>query len=99
MEWIKKVTIVFDSQLSEDLRGKHNGHLQAITLMLRRDGKMFYHGKHSKITPEGAQASDESYRFMESYLLSRESKEDSVTVDEFLADAEEQRIKLKGVYL
>ena len=98
MKWMKSVTIVFDSTLQSEVRGDHNGKYQAVELRLRSDGKMFYLGKHSKVTPAGLKVIELcDMRWGE--MLSEEANTSLFTQEAFLADAEQRRKELNGAYL
>lgn len=98
MEWLKSITIVFDTKEPREMLGAHNGKYQAVELRHRSDGRMFYMGKHSKVTPEGRQTFD--YREERwNKFLAEEPSTVAVTEVEFLAEAERHRTEYGGAYL
>jgi putative sterol carrier protein len=98
MNWVKSVTIVFDTRVNRKMLGFHNGKYQAVELRLRSDGKCFYMGKHSKVTLDG-QATFDAREERWNRFLAEETNELSATEEEFMANAERQRQVLNGAYL
>jgi hypothetical protein len=98
MEWVKRVTIVFDSKEPPESLGSHNGKYQAVEFRLRSDGKMYYMGKHSKVTPLGLKVFDSREEVWTNFLA-EEPETPSFTEGEFLAEVERQRVEENGAYL
>jgi hypothetical protein len=98
MNWVKQVTIVFDTKEDRETLGAHNGKYQAVELRLRSDGKCFYMSKHSKVTLDALYVLDAGDKRWDGYL-NEKSDEASVTEDQFIAFAEKHRREMNGAYL